>query len=212
VSEGAELARLLARRGIRDERLLAAMASVPRELFAPDDLRRHAYADRALPIGHGQTISQPFMVASMLEPLRLDGGRILDVGTGSGYQAAVLAELADEVVTIERVPELADLARRTLERAGYGRVEVRVGDGTLGVPERAPFDGIVVAAAAPAVPEALYAQLAPGGRVVVPVGSRDEQWLEIVERGVDGPVRERTVPCRFVPLLGAEGFAERGRG
>jgi protein-L-isoaspartate(D-aspartate) O-methyltransferase len=212
VSEGAELARLLARRGIRDERLLAAMASVPRELFAPDDLRRHAYADRALPIGHGQTISQPFMVASMLEPLRLDGGRILDVGTGSGYQAAVLAELADEVVTIERVPELADLARRTLERAGYGRVEVRVGDGTLGVPERAPFDGIVVAAAAPAVPEALYAQLAPGGRVVVPVGSRDEQWLEIVERGVGGPVRERTVPCRFVPLLGAEGFAERGRG
>jgi protein-L-isoaspartate(D-aspartate) O-methyltransferase len=152
------------------------------------------------------------MVASMLEPLELDGGRVLDVGTGSGYQAALLSELADEVVTIERVPELAELARRTLERAGYGNVDVRVGDGTLGVPERAPFDGIVVAAAAPAVPEALYDQLALGGRIVVPVGSRTEQWLEIVERRTAGPMRRRTVPCRFVPLLGAEGFAEPGQG
>lgn len=209
---GPELARLLAGRGIRDERVLAAIAAVPRELFVPDDLRRHAYADRALPIGCGQTISQPFMVATMLEALGLDGGRVLDVGTGSGYQAALLAELADEVVTIERVPELAAQARETLARAGYGRVEVRVGDGTLGVPERAPFDGIVVAAAAPAVPEALYDQLAPGGRLVVPVGTRRDQWLEVVERREDGPRRHRTVPCRFVPLLGSEGFDEPRRG
>ena len=209
---GPELAKLLARRGIRDTRVLAAMAAVPREQFVPETERRQAYADRALSIGHGQTISQPFMVASMLEPLQLDGGRVLDVGTGSGYQAAVLSELADEVVTIERVPELAERARRTLERAGYANVDVRVGDGTLGVPERAPYDGIVVAAAAPAVPEALYVQLAPGGRIVVPVGSRHEQWLEIVERSKAGPMRRRTVPCRFVPLLGSEGFAEPGRG
>jgi protein-L-isoaspartate(D-aspartate) O-methyltransferase len=202
----------MAVRGIRDDRVLAALAAVPRELFVPEHLRRQAYADLALPIGAGQTISQPFMVATMLEALRLDGGRALEVGTGSGYQAALLAELADEVVSIERVPELADEARRTLELVGYGRVDVRVGDGTLGVPERAPFDGIVVAAAAPAVPHALYEQLAPGGRLVVPVGTRRDQWLEIVERGSDGPIRVRTVPCRFVPLLGAAGFDERGGG
>jgi protein-L-isoaspartate(D-aspartate) O-methyltransferase len=196
----------MAQRGIRDERVLAAVAAVPRELFVPEDLRRHAYADRALPIGCGQTISQPFMVATMLEALGLQGGRALEIGTGSGYQAAVLAELAHDVVTVERVPELADEARRTLERAGYGRVDVRVGDGTLGVPEQAPFDGIVVAAAAPAAPESLYEQLAPGGRLVVPVGTQRDQWLEIVERTPEGPVRVRTVPCRFVPLIGSEGF------
>ena len=212
MSDGPELARLMAVRGIRDERVLAAIAAVPRELFVPESLRRHAYADRALPIGSGQTISQPYMVATMLEALGLDGGRALDVGTGSGYQAALLAELADEVVTIERVPELAEEARRTLERAGYERVDVRVGDGTLGVPERAPFAGIVVAAAAPAVPDALYAQLAPGGRLVIPVGSRRDQWLEIVERRPEGPVRSRSVPCRFVPLLGSAGFEEPGGG
>ncbi len=212
MNDGPELSRLMARRGIRDERVLAALATVPREQFVPEQLRRHAYADRALPIGSGQTISQPFMVATMLEALALDRGRVLDVGTGSGYQAALLAELADEVVTIERVPELAEAARRTLERTGYGGVEVRVGDGTLGVPERAPFDGIVVAAAAPAVPETLYAQLAPGGRIVVPVGTRRDQWLEIVERGPNGPVRSRTVPCRFVPLLGSAGFGDSRAG
>jgi len=206
MSGGPELARLMAQRGIRDERVLAAVAAVPRELFVPEDLRRHAYADRALPIGHGQTISQPFMVATMLEALGLQGGRALEIGTGSGYQAALLAELADDVVTVERLPELADEARRTLERAGYGRVDVRVGDGTLGVPEQSPFDGIVVAAAAPAAPESLYEQLAPGGRLVVPVGTQRDQWLEIVERTSAGPVRVRTVPCRFVPLIGSEGF------
>jgi len=206
MSGGPELARLMARRGIRDERVLAAVAAVPRELFVPEDLRRHAYADRALPIGCGQTISQPFMVATMLEALGLQGGRALEIGTGSGYQAAVLAELADDVVTVERVPELADEARRTLQRAGYARVDVRVGDGTLGVPEQEPFDGIVVAAAAPAAPEPLYEQLAPGGRLVVPVGTQRDQWLEIVERTPEGPIRVRSVPCRFVPLIGSEGF------
>ena len=133
---------------------------------------------------------------------------MLDVGTGSGYQAAVLAELAAEVVTIERLPELAEQARKTLAAAGYERVEVRVGDGTLGVPDRAPFDGIAVAAAAPAIPRALYDQLAPGGRLVVPVGSRSDQRLETVVRGPHGPEIRSSVPCRFVPLLGSEGFAD----
>ena len=207
------LAEHLRRRGVHDPRVLAAFARVPRELFVPEEVRRHAYADRALPIGSGQTISQPFMVAAIVSALELEGDeRVLDVGTGSGYQAAVLAELAREVVTIERIPELAERARRTLTEAGYGQVEVHVGDGTLGVPERAPFDGIAVAAAAPEVPEALYAQLAPGGRIVVPVGSRHDQWLEVVVRGEHGPETRRTVPCRFVPLLGSEGFADRGRG
>jgi protein-L-isoaspartate(D-aspartate) O-methyltransferase len=207
------LAEHLRRRGVHDPRVLAAFARVPRELFVPEEMRRHAYADRALPIGSGQTISQPFMVAAIVSALELDGHeRVLDVGTGSGYQAAMLAELAREVVTIERIPELAERARSTLARAGYERVEIHVGDGTLGVPERAPYEGIAVAAAAPDVPEALYAQLAPRGRLVVPVGSRDDQWLEVVVRGDRGPERRRTVPCRFVPLLGSEGFAERGRG
>ena len=207
---GPELAALLRRRGIADDRVLAAIAAVPRELFVPKELRHDAYDDRALPIGHGQTISQPFMVATICAALELGAdARVLDVGTGSGYQAAVLAEIAAEVVTIERVPELADLARETLRRAGYDHVEVRVGDGTLGVPERAPFEGIAVAAAAPAVPEALYDQLAVGGRIAVPVGSLRDQWLEVVVRGQDGPEAARSVPCRFVPLVGVAGFDER---
>jgi protein-L-isoaspartate(D-aspartate) O-methyltransferase len=208
-----ELAALLRRRGIADERVLDAIARVPRELFVPAELRRRAYDDRALPIGHHQTISQPYVVATICAALELEGReRVLDVGTGSGYQAAVLAELAAEVVTIERVPELAEQARATLAEAGYGRVEVLVGDGTLGVPERAPFDGIAVAAAAPAVPEALYEQLAPGGRIVVPIGTPYDQWLEVVVRGPRGPERRRSIPCRFVPLLGAGGFGAGRRG
>ena len=210
---GAELAGQLRRRGIDDPRVLEAFERVPRELFVPVELREHAYADRALPIGSGQTISQPFMVATIVSELGLRGHeRVLDVGTGSGYQAAVLAELAREVVTIERVPELAERARRALAGAGYGDVQVHVGDGTLGVPERAPYEGIAVAAASPGIPDALYEQLAPNARLVVPVGSRNEQWLEVVERREEGPLRRRSVPCRFVPLVGSGGFAERGRG
>lgn len=213
MSGGDRLAALLRRRGIADARVLGAMAAVPREEFVPEELRRRAYDDRALPIGHGQTISQPFMVATLCAALQLEGGeRVLDVGTGSGYQAAVLAELAAEVITIERVPELAEQARATLAAAGYGRVEVHVGDGTLGYPKRAPYDGIAVAAAAPILPQTLYEQLALGGRLAVPVGSRREQWLEVVTRSPEGTERRRTVPCVFVPLLGAEGFDEEGAG
>jgi protein-L-isoaspartate(D-aspartate) O-methyltransferase len=209
MNERARLAAWLGRRGIRDERVLTAMAAVPRELFVPEPERPRAYADRALPIGHGQTISQPFMVATICALLQLRGDeRVLDVGTGSGYQAAVLAELAAEVVTIERVPELAERARRTLAQSGYGRVEVRVGDGTIGVPERAPYGGIAVAAAAPSAPEALYGQLVEGGRLVVPVGSRHDQQLRLIVRGPHGPEVAGSVPCRFVPLVGVAGWEE----
>ena len=160
-------------RDIVDERVLAAMERVPRELFVPPEERSRAYQDAALPIGAGQTISQPYMVARICEVLALSGSeRVLDVGTGSGYQAAVLAELAAEVITIERIPELAAEAERALKEAGYENVEVRLGDGTLGVPERAPFRAIAVAAAAPEVPESLYEQLEPGGRMAIPVGRR----------------------------------------
>ena len=198
----------LRRRGIENERVLAAMGRVPRELFIPPELRDAAYADAALPIGDGQTISQPYMAALICEQLALHGSeRVLDVGTGSGYQAAVLAELVAEVVTIERIPALAELARRNLAAAGYERVEVRLGDGTLGVPDRAPFDAIAVAAAVPELPGSLYEQLEPRGRLVVPVGSRRAQELQVVVRSPEGPAVIHSVPCRFVPLVGEEGFA-----
>jgi protein-L-isoaspartate(D-aspartate) O-methyltransferase len=196
-------------RDIVDEGVLRAMERVPRELFVPERDRGHAYQDAALRIGHGQTISQPYMVAKICETLALrPGQRALDVGTGSGYQAAVLAELgAAEVVTIERIPELAEQARANLASAGYDRVEVVVGDGTLGLPERAPYDGIAVAAAAPGFPETLYEQLRPGGRLVVPVGGTRAQRLELIVRSPEGPAVVHSVPCRFVPLVGEEGFA-----
>jgi protein-L-isoaspartate(D-aspartate) O-methyltransferase len=201
--------RQLRRRGISDERVLEAMGRVPRELFVPESLRAYAYDDGALPIGSRQTISQPFIVATICSLLALDGReRVLDVGTGSGYQAAVLAELAAEVVTIERIPELAATARETLSRAGYSNVEVRLGDGSVGVPDRAPFDGIAVAAAAPSVPRALYDQLAEGGRLVLPRGSRRGQELVLVVRTASGPLERPAIPCRFVPLVGLEGFGE----
>jgi protein-L-isoaspartate(D-aspartate) O-methyltransferase len=209
MSARTELVAYLRRRGIRDERVLAAMGRVPRELFVPEELRERAYDDGALPIGHDATISQPFMVATICALLELRGEeRVLDVGTGSGYQAAILAELAAEVVTIERIPALADSARATLSEVGLAAVEVRVGDGSLGVPERAPFDGIAIAAAVPSVPAALYDQLAPGGRLVAPIGGRRGQRLQVVVSTETGPVVTRSVDCRFVPLVGRAGFDE----
>ena len=202
--------RQLRGRDVVDERVLAAMERVPRELFVPDDLRERAYDDAALPIGFGQTISQPYMVARICEALSLQGNeRVLDVGTGSGYQAAVLAELASEVRTIERIPELAEIARANLEASGYAdRVHCHVGDGTLGLPEHAPYEAIAVAAAAPDFPETLYNQLQIRGRLVVPVGGRRGQQLQLFVRSPEGPAIVRSVPCRFVPLVGEEGFAE----
>lgn len=203
--------RQLRARGIADERVLEAMARVPRELFVPDELRSRAYDDAALPIGEGQTISQPYMVARICEELALRGDeRVLDVGTGSGYQAAVLAELATEVHSIERIPALAERAQALLG----DQVHVHVGDGTRGLPEHAPFAAIAVAAAAPGFPEALYEQLESRGRLVVPVGSPWEQLLLTVVRTPEGPTVLRTVPCRFVPLIGEGGFefAQRSPG
>ena len=194
-------------RDIVDEAVLGAMERVPRELFVPEPERKRAYRDAALPLGHGQTISQPYMVARIAEALAIrPGDRVLDVGTGSGYQAAVLAELGAEVITIERIAELAEGARASLAAAGYDRVQVVVGDGTLGVPESAPFDAIAVAAAAPGLPETLYDQLRPRGRLVVPVGGPRAQRLEVIVRSPEGPAIVHSVPCRFVPLVGEEGF------
>jgi protein-L-isoaspartate(D-aspartate) O-methyltransferase len=192
----------LRRRGISDERVLAAMERVPREQFVPDRLRDFAYEDAALPLEHGQTVSQPFIVAFICQGLALTGDeRVLDVGTGSGYQAAVLAELAAEVDSIERVPELAEGARRALERAGYGRVRVHVGDGTLGLPELAPFRGIAVAAATGEVPRELWDQLEDGGRIVLPLGRRRGQRLSVLERTGEEVRLVSSVPARFVPLV-----------
>ena len=200
--------RQLLGRDITDDAVLESMGRVPREAFVPESERRRAYADAALPIGHGQTISQPYMVARIAEALALRPGElVLDVGTGSGYQAAVLAELGADVVTIERIPELASTARKRLAEAGFERVEVVVGDGTLGLPGRAPFDAIAVAAAAPGLPQTLYEQLRPRGRLVVPVGGQRVQRLELIVRSPEGPAVVHSVPCRFVPLVGEEGFA-----
>jgi protein-L-isoaspartate(D-aspartate) O-methyltransferase len=200
--------RQLRPRGIHDPHVLAAMGRVPREEFVRDGDRARAYDDDPLPIGFGQTISQPLMVALICQEAAVHPGqRVLDVGAGSAYQAAVLAELGAEVYTVERIEELAAFARRNLERAGYAdRVTVHVGDGTLGLPDLAPFDRIVVAAAAPRTPETLYRQLVPNGRLVVPVGPRHDQRLEVIVASPEGPAVARTVPCRFVPLVGDEGF------
>jgi protein-L-isoaspartate(D-aspartate) O-methyltransferase len=198
----------LAARDIVDRRVLDAMGHVPREAFVGEEDLRRAYLDMPLRIGFGQTISQPYMVAIICQTADVrEGDRVLDIGTGSGYQAAVLAELGGEVHTIERIPELAQRARERLEAAGYGSVKVHVGDGSLGLPEHAPYDAIVVAAAAPDMPTSLYEQLVPGGRLVVPVGGPDGQRLELIVRSPGGPAITRSVPCRFVPLVGAEGFS-----
>jgi protein-L-isoaspartate(D-aspartate) O-methyltransferase len=198
--------RQLRRRGIHDERVLAAMERVPRELFVPAELRELAYHDEALPLPAGQTVSQPYVVAFICQGLALCGGeRVLDVGTGSGYQAAVLAEMAAEVHSIERIPELAEGARAALAAAGYARVDVHVGDGTLGLPEFAPYDGIAVAAASPNVPAPLWAELREGARIVIPLGGRSVQKLSVLERSAEGVRVIEKMPVRFVPLLGEHG-------
>src|SRR5271165_6711699 len=194
-------------RGIRDPRVLAAMGKVPREEFISGEDVRDAYGDHPLPIGAGQTVSQPYIVAAMVEALDLrPTDRVLEVGTGTGYEAAVLAELAAEVWSIERHEELANNAREILARLGYTNVHVIHGDGSLGLPEQAPFEGILVAAAAPRIPESLVAQLADGGRLVVPVGTRTEQQVHIVRKLGNEIVITTHDLCRFVPLVGAEGW------
>jgi protein-L-isoaspartate(D-aspartate) O-methyltransferase len=199
----AALAVFLRHSGIRDERVLAAIAQIPRARFVPESVQEDPDADRPLPIGHGQTISQPFVAAYMTENLRLTGAeRVLEVGTGSGYQTALLAYLAEEVYSIEIVAELADRARRVLEELGLANVHLRTGDGALGWPEEGPFHRIIVTAAAPQVPRALLEQLAPGGRMVIPVGEDlDVQWLRVIDKGNDGAnVEANLLPVRFVPM------------
>lgn len=198
------------RRGITDERLLRALGQVPRERFLPPDARALAYRDRALAIGSGQTISQPFMVAAMTDALELEGDeRVLEVGTGSGYQAAVLARVAREVYTVERHAELAEEAGAVLGELGVENVHRRVGDGSLGWPEEAPFQGILVTAASPSVPPSLVDQLDPdGGRLVLPIGDRDLQELVRITRHGDRTIREGLMGCRFVPLVGEQGWSD----
>jgi protein-L-isoaspartate(D-aspartate) O-methyltransferase len=203
----AMVAEQLEARGIVDRRVLDAMARVPREAFVEEPDRNRAYFDMPLRIGWGQTISQPYMVALICQTAEVkEGCKALDIGTGSGYQAAVLADMGAEVHSIERIPELAERARERLALAGYEHVQVHVGDGSLGLPGEAPFDAIVVAAAAPDVPMSLYDQLVVRGRLIVPVGGPDGQRLEVVVKSPEGPAIRRSVPCRFVPLVGAEGF------
>ena len=193
----------IAARGVTDPRVLAALRRVPRHRFVQEALRERAYGDHPLPIGEEQTISQPYIVALMSSLLELTGQeKVLEIGTGSGYQTAVLAELARRVCSIERLPRLAERARATLEGLGYDNVWVRVGNGTLGWPDQAPFDRIIVTAGGPAVPPPLIQQLADGGRMAVPVGSADNQVLTIVEN-VGGEIRQRTHgECKFVKLVG----------
>jgi protein-L-isoaspartate(D-aspartate) O-methyltransferase len=207
--------RLLAelRHDIRDEQVLAVMASVPREKFVSDDLRAFAYDNRPLPIGHGQTISQPLIVAMMTEALDLKGNeKVLELGTGSGYQAAILAELAARVVTVERIAPLAEGAAAVLAELGYHNVQVHPAGDTLGWPEEAPYDGILVTAAAPDVSPALIEQLAPQGRLVIPVGAHDVQELLMVTNSSGGLTTKRLGPCRFVPLVGAGGWSSADFG
>jgi protein-L-isoaspartate(D-aspartate) O-methyltransferase len=201
--------RQLRRRGIGDERVLGAMGRVPRDRFVPEEVRRRAYADSALPIGHRQTISQPWVVAAICQALGLTGDeKVLEIGTGSGYSTAVLAELARRVISFERIPELAERARETLESLGTEGVKVVLADGSRGFADEAPYDAIAVHAATPEAPHSLIAQLADGGRLVVPIAAGSADLLTAFYRdGGDGSLRQETIgPCRFVPLIGAEGF------
>lgn len=197
----------LKRRGITDPRVLAAMGKVPRHRFVPVHLREQAYSDYPLPIGEDQTISQPYIVALMTEALELRGGeKVLELGAGSGYQAAILAELAAQVFTIERIPSLAQAAEQALTSLGYTNVQVRVADGTLGWAEEAPFDAILVTAGSPQIPPPLLEQLALGGRLVIPVGDRYAQTLTRVRRIPEGLKHEYLGGCRFVKLIGKHGW------
>jgi protein-L-isoaspartate(D-aspartate) O-methyltransferase len=194
-------------RGITDPRVLAAMLKVPREEFVPGGLRNEAYADHPVAIGQGQTISQPYIVAYMLQAAAVRSSDfVLEVGAGSGYAVSLLAELARYVVAVERYPELATSASATLQRLGYRNFEIHVGDGTLGYPSRAPYDLIIVSAAAPQIPPALIEQLAIGGRMLIPIGDAEGQELQLAVRTEDKPIVRRLEGCRFVPLIGEEGF------
>lgn len=195
-------------RGIRDPRVLDAMARVPRHEFVAERYRDQAYEDHPIPIGEGQTVSQPYIVALMLEAVSLEpSSKVLEIGTGSGYQTAVLAELSAHVFSIERHPLLAHEAEAVLARLGYTNVKVIVGDGSQGLPEFTPFDAIVVSAAAPRIPAALFEQLQEGGRMIIPVGPAEAQELQLVRKHEGQPIVDRLEGCRFVPLIGGQGYS-----
>jgi protein-L-isoaspartate(D-aspartate) O-methyltransferase len=203
-----ELRETLERRGITDPRVLDAIEETRRDLFVPESLQYAAYEDDALPIGEGQTISQPYIVALMTQELRLEGDEtVLEIGSGSGYQAAILARLARTVVTIERLERLSERARQLLSELGVTNVEFVVGDGTLGNPERGPYDRVIVTASAPAIPEPLYEQLKPEGMIVAPVGDESSQELVVLEKTPAGPRFTPLCGCRFVKLIGKAGWA-----
>jgi len=200
----------LRQRGIRDERLLAAMSKVPRHEFVSQQNWNEAYADHPIPIAEKQTTSQPYMIAAMVQAAEIKPeDRVLEIGAGSGYQTAVLAELASQVFAVERYASLAETAQKTLERLGYRNAKIVTGDGSLGLAEAAPFDAIIVSAAAPRIPQALIDQLAVGGRLLITVGEADQQVLQLAQRNADGNITVRTLEgCRFVPLIGEQGFVE----
>jgi len=203
--------RQLTARGITDKRVLEAFLNVSRHEFVPTELRAASYGDHPLPIGEGQTISQPYMVALMTQALGLSGNeKILEIGTGSGYQSAILARLAKEVYSVERLKGLSEKAGEILARLGHGNVKLRVGDGTLGWEEHAPYDRIIVSAAAPAVPGSCIEQLANNGRLVIPVGSMSSQSLLIIEKKGNKIISRDLGGCVFVPLLGKEGWKKNG--
>ncbi len=198
----------LRQRGIHDERLLAAMSKVPRHEFVSQQNWNKAYADHPIPIAENQTTSQPYMIAAMLQAAQIKPeDRVLEIGAGSGYQTAVLAELASQVFAVERYASLTEAAQKVLERLGYRNARIVTGDGSLGLPESAPFDAIIVSAAAPRIPQALIEQLAVGGRLLIPVGDAEQQVLQLVQRNADGTTSlHRLEGCRFVPLIGEQGF------
>jgi protein-L-isoaspartate(D-aspartate) O-methyltransferase len=197
------------KRGVTDERVLEAMATVPRHEFVPPFWTNQAYADEPLPIGHGQTISQPYIVAAMVASLGLRGSEnVLEIGTGCGYQAAVVSLLAREVHTVEILPDLAQSAAERLERLGYTNVHVHTGDGTLGWSQSSPYDAILIAAAAPSVPEPLLLELAEGGRLIAPVGEEDKQELQLTTKHEGKFLLKQGGPCRFVPLIGQHGWGK----